>query len=119
MFIKTLIDNVDRLVHNEVVYKVVQGIAKVPEEVAAELTKFAHWTEEIGKAVSEEIQAELEKGLTEEIPPEEPPVINTEENKVTEEDISPANAPPSDPPIEEGGQDTTTNTEGTAKKKGK
>jgi hypothetical protein len=63
MFIKSFIAGADRIIHSGVVYKVVKGIADVPEDVAEELTKFAHWADAT-EPVPEDVQAELAQGFT-------------------------------------------------------
>lgn len=52
MFIKSLIEAVDRLIHKGKVYPVVNGIADVPQEVRDEVVSHTHWedaTDEIDK----------------------------------------------------------------------
>lgn len=52
MFIKALIEGVDRLIHGGKHYPVINGIADVPEEVRSEVVSHTHWqdaTDEIDK----------------------------------------------------------------------
>jgi hypothetical protein len=52
MFIKSLLDAVDRLIHKGKSYPVVNGVADVPKEVRDEVITYPHWqdaTEEIDK----------------------------------------------------------------------
>lgn len=43
MFIKNLNKDISRIVHNNVTYKVVKGIADVPQEVRDHLINFPDW----------------------------------------------------------------------------
>lgn len=52
MFIKSLIEGIDRLIHGGRHYPVVNGVADVPEEVRNEVVTHTHWednTDEIDK----------------------------------------------------------------------
>jgi hypothetical protein len=78
MFIKSLIEAVDRIIHNGKIHPVVNGIADVPQEVRDELVAHTHWednTDEIAdetlkqlekaKKVAEKANKEAEKASTE------------------------------------------------------
>lgn len=78
MFIKSLLDAVDRIIHKGKIYPVVNGIADVPEEVRNEVVTHTHWednTDEIAdetlkqleraKKVSEKANKEAEKATQE------------------------------------------------------
>lgn len=62
MFIKSVLDDVDSLVHDGVIYKVIKGIAHVPYNVAEHVTKFVHWQKV--ENVPEEIRKELRQYQT-------------------------------------------------------
>lgn len=52
MFIKSLIENIDRLIHKGKSYPVINNIADVPQEVRDEVVSHTHWednTDEIDK----------------------------------------------------------------------
>lgn len=60
MFIKNIDRYVSQIVHNEVVHKVVEGIADVPKEVRDHLTQFPEWSDVV-EPVKQEIVDELHK----------------------------------------------------------
>jgi hypothetical protein len=58
MFIKTNLKDVETVIINSKIYKVVKGIAEVPEEVGKMLISFGHWKEHL-EPLEKEILDEL------------------------------------------------------------
>lgn len=57
-FMTTKLNDVSRLVHNGVVYRAVNGIVEVPEDVFRHNVSFPHW-DVVTKNVDEEIRSQL------------------------------------------------------------
>jgi hypothetical protein len=79
LFIKSLIEAVDRLIHKGKSYPVVNGVADVPKEVRDEVITYPHWqdaTEEIDKktlTALDKANKAVEKDVPAPEPQKEPP----------------------------------------------
>lgn len=79
MFIKSIIDGIDRLIHGGKHYPVVNGIANVPQEVRDEIVSHVDWkdaTDEIDKKTLialEKANKAAEKENADPDPEKEPP----------------------------------------------
>lgn len=94
MFVKCLIDNVENLIHENVTYKVIKGIADVPGRVAEYLTKFPHWnhTDEVPTDVAEQLNRERPMNP-------EPTTLTISEVKISEKEASKEERKPTDKAI--------------------
>lgn len=64
MFIQNANKYIDRVIHNDTVHAVVEGIADVPNEVRDHLVKYPEWTDVVDK-VDDKVLKALDKAKKE------------------------------------------------------